>query len=637
MLNKNQLTNLLSTQDNILKHEIYDYICKFNLYEDPQINQELIKFIENNYSHINFSSLIQSKLNTQIIECLIKIFNKPEATDRTKSSIISVLVNHYKLIKDLNYNVEEIFSFESDEELKLEYNKLLYKKIKHFSKKDPKQLMQLYIPKIEQYSELLEKKAKMEEKQDWQTLEEITVQEIITKAMGIALVQSEEGEEVLKKYYDELIDEAKMNDEKKEELIYDIMPCIVYPLCITQDLHYYITILNFYFNNIDFLENYEECNYYFSNICCDEFINKYIELIHAVKKHKTLENYHYDIAEFLNSEIVDEFLLSELKNCKDKELKKDIICILARKFNKKIIPYALELAERDNLIEDDIFGISLYPLLIMENCSDEVSKSIINQVRQYYLSDFSEDEAVDIKEIELSEMASRFLNGMQDLLLKDKPHIKQYKKIRKLHDEIMKNMMNYWQSGKYQIKIEAQNTDIDIKQIDLLYSEFDCRTILGVQALSNILVYKNSDYINCITEEYLEKNRFRNEDKKEMLNCMLNSEAGLFEIISTDEAEGKIYLKDVLNEKEYCITDIGLSSNIDNSKFYIYTRIINFDNISFSTGLHIVFHKNDKFIEKWIDDNKKNYNSRQEFVRFVELYNEYIKDDKGIIMHATNM
>ena len=48
MLNKNQLTNLLSTQDNILKHEIYDYICKFNLYEDPQINQELIKFIENN-------------------------------------------------------------------------------------------------------------------------------------------------------------------------------------------------------------------------------------------------------------------------------------------------------------------------------------------------------------------------------------------------------------------------------------------------------------------------------------------------------------------------------------------------------------------------------------------------------------
>ena len=84
MLNKNQVINLLSTEDNILKNEIYDYICIFNLYEDPQINQALIKFIENNYSHINFSALIQSKLNTQIIECLIKIFNKPEATDRTK-------------------------------------------------------------------------------------------------------------------------------------------------------------------------------------------------------------------------------------------------------------------------------------------------------------------------------------------------------------------------------------------------------------------------------------------------------------------------------------------------------------------------------------------------------------------------
>ena len=115
-----------------------------------------------------------------------------------------------------------------------------------------------------------------------------------------------------------------------------------------------------------------------------------------------------------------------------------------------------------------------------------------------------------------------------------------------------------------------------------------------------------------------------------MLNSMLNSVAGLFEITNTDKELGEVHLRDVLTGKEYCITDIGLSSNFNNENFYMYMRIITYDGISFGTGLNLVFNKRDKFICNWIKENLKNYNDRHEIIRFQELYNEFKMNNKGI-------
>ena len=84
------------------------------------------------------------------------------------------------------------------------------------------------------------------------------------------------------------------------------------------------------------------------------------------------------------------------------------------------------------------------------------------------------------------------------------------------------------------------------------------------------------------------------------------------------------------------MTDIGLSSNIHNEKIYLYTRIITYHDISFGTGLNIIFNKEDRFIKNWILENKKKYNKKQEIVRFIELYNEYIRDNKGIKVVSKN-
>ena len=233
--------------------------------------------------------------------------------------------------------------------------------------------------------------------------------------------------------------------------------------------------------------------------------------------------------------------------------------------------------------------------------------------------------------LEDEDLMYNIINGMRDFILKDEPHIKEYKKIRKLHGEIIDNMFNYYEEGKFEPKfnLEGVKEKINLENIKYMNTSFDTTTQLGQQALLNILIYKNSSTANCITEEYLEKHKFRKPEKVEFLNAMLNSKAGLFEITKNDEKNGQVYLNNVLSNEEYCITDIALSGSPNNDKFYLYNRIITYNNISFGTGVGLIFEKTDKFIKNWIKENKKKYDPKEELVRFLELYNEYQKDDKG--------
>ena len=231
------------------------------------------------------------------------------------------------------------------------------------------------------------------------------------------------------------------------------------------------------------------------------------------------------------------------------------------------------------------------------------------------------------------------LANMRDSLLKDKPHIKEYKKIRKLHSEIIDNMQQYYEEGNFKQEFDLGEVKdkIETKNIKLLSTDFDTSTQLGMTALLNIIIYKNSSTANCLTEEYLRKNKFRKPEKVEFLRAMLNSEAGLFEITKTDEENAQVKMKNVLSGKEYLVTDIALSGNKNNDKFYWYNRIITYNGISFGIGVGIIFEKNDKFIINWINENKKNYNEKEEMVRFLTLYNEYQKNDRGIKLRVNNM
>ena len=585
MLSKSEIIKELKNKEFIVRNAVYEYVCRLHLYDDEDINKAFIEFIENNYNKdINYVGLIHSKLNKEIIESLIKLHEKEDKL-YIKSKIEDVLIHHYSYIKDMNYNFEELFADD--------YSLLMYRKIKHFTKKEPKELLDRYLSNI---NDLIDG-----EEGDY-------TKEKLTTAMGTALIQTEEGARLLTAFV-----LAQLGDkEYHEDFIEQYMPYIIYPLCEYSDELYNRVVQDVYYLYMDFIGYADDCNYYFSNICSDEFIDEYIDVL----KRKDIEDYYYDICEYLNSEKIDLFLLEKLKSIKDKDIKENIIRILVSKFDTRVIPYAEKYLKNKSYDDEEELDFALAPLFIINNYDTDISKKVIKDVKGYLEAD----------EHMKNELISNMVSGLQDLMLKNKPHIKEYKKVRKLYDEIIESFGKYYMQGRFEIKIENKGHSNEVVRID---TKFDPNTELGANALANVVVYKNAVNMSCITEDFIKNNHYRSADKKELLQSMLDSHAGLFEITKTDIKNGKVHLKDVLNENEFSMTDIGLSSNYNNNKIYLYTRLITYHDICFGTGLNIVFSKEDEFIKKWIEENKNNYNERQEIVRFIELYNEYIRDNKG--------
>lgn len=624
MLNKNRIINELTNKEFIVRNAIYEHVCDLHLYDDKDINKAFIVFLQDNYHlEINYAGLIYSKLNKDIIECLIQIhFN--EKDENIKEKIEYVLVNHYELIKDLNYNFEEIFQDK--------YSLILYKKIKHFINKKPEELLELYIKNIEQYY--------LED-------EETYASNILRRGMEIALTQTEQGKTVFILYVLSLMGVKELNSKALKDIITDnhlmefrrmYLPYLIHPLCRIANDSYASIILLFYFTDMDFLEYADECNHYFSNIYNKEFLENYMEILKEFEK-RELPDYFYDIAEYLNSKEIDDFLLEKINTSKNKEVISNIIRILASKFDNRIIEIALDKIKNDDFYnEDEELYLALAPLLIIEQRNDEISKKIIKESKDFFdtedILEFEDDYGEDGDEW-INEFY-QFQNNLRDFLLKDKSHIKKYKKARKIHGEIIDCMMRYFESSKYKENIEKQYKEL-IKQknnnIDQLDTFFDTRTQLGVQALANVVIYKNIENMNCITEEFLQTNRYKKKEKEEFLKSMLDSKAGLYEIIKTDFEEAQVYLKNVLNGEITKLTDIGMSGNKNNTGHYFYTRIISYNDINFGTGLSLIFDKKDKFIQKWIKDNKKEYNKKQEILRFLELYNKYRDDENKIVAH----
>jgi len=221
-----------------------------------------------------------------------------------------------------------------------------------------------------------------------------------------------------------------------------------------------------------------------------------------------------------------------------------------------------------------------------------------------------------------------FINAMNNLrrfFLDKKPHIKKYYKIRDMHSEIVNTMIQYYDDGKFERQTDtAFVSEPEHKQeIHLLESDFDLDTRTGSQGFYDIWIYKTAANMTCITNDFIRDHRYRKPEKIEVLHSMLDSRLGLFEVTGTDREEGYAYLKDVFTGDEYTIIDIGLSGNLNYDEYYIYTRIITYQDISFNAGLNFIFSKTDNFIKNHIQQHKKDFKPKGEFIRFTQLYNRY--------------
>ncbi|MGB4439080.1 MAG: SEC-C metal-binding domain-containing protein [Sedimentibacter sp.] len=224
------------------------------------------------------------------------------------------------------------------------------------------------------------------------------------------------------------------------------------------------------------------------------------------------------------------------------------------------------------------------------------------------------------------------IDSLRRFSLDRKSHIKEYYKIRKMHSEIINTMISYHEANKFELKIDNnyiynnEHPIINNETFHLIESNFDFETREGVQALYDLLIYKVSHNLSCITEDFIKSHRYRKPEKIEFLHSMLDSTIGLFEITKTDINEGYVYLKDIFTDIEYKIVDIALSGNHIYDNFYMYTRLIKYHDIIFNTGLSLTFTKKDGFIKNHIRNHKKNYASEEELIRFIQLYNYYSRN-----------
>ncbi|MDR1689720.1 MAG: SEC-C domain-containing protein [Clostridiales bacterium] len=272
---------------------------------------------------------------------------------------------------------------------------------------------------------------------------------------------------------------------------------------------------------------------------------------------------------------------------------------------------------------------------------DEILK--FEYLPSYFPNEEEDDEEYDDEEEnrEMVETMWKLYTEFRKSSMKNKPHIKEYMAIRKIHQEILNSMVKYYEIGMFEQKIDpnyGHGSSADNGGKDHIFSlhslSFDFASYRETQAFFDMMVYKPAPNMNCITEEYITKRKYRKTEKVEFLKSMLNSKLGLFDIVDKDVNEGYAYIKDVLSGTEYKLTDVGLSDEHGNEGMYIYTRIITYKGVNFGTGLNLVFYKDDPFIKSFIKRNKADYDEKAEYIRFVELYKYFRESPLKNIINA---
>lgn len=166
--------------------------------------------------------------------------------------------------------------------------------------------------------------------------------------------------------------------------------------------------------------------------------------------------------------------------------------------------------------------------------------------------------------------------------------------------------------------------------MQLFQCEFDLENRESAQAFFDMLIYKPAPNTNCITEEFIQKQRYRKEDKVALLHSMLSSTPGLFEIVGADANEGYVFIQEVFTGAQHTLIDVALSGSGNYSDLYLYVRIIEHQGICFNSGLNLTFFKTDPFIQEHIRRHRKSYDQNGEFIRFTQLYNQFFTNPGGV-------
>lgn len=358
MLEKEKIIKGLKSDNEYLYNYIFEYVSMYRLYDDKEINKELIECINKNYNDLPIYMLKYNTLNKEIIEALIKLHESIN-NDKIKSSIEIVLLHNYNLLKEMDYNYNSLFVDREDR-----LNNLIYRRIKHFEKKDEDFINELYDDLYVKYLS------------DNYT----NVDKAFTNALNIVSTLDEKRHEnaviLYNQYMENILEDIK--DLEQDCINFFLLPLLMYKddSYVKEMLDLYITIIKEY----QIVDLMDEFFYYFSNVEDEEFYTYFIEKYNENKYMYEL----LDLASYIKSEKIDEVLINSYKNSKNQEEKNEILNVLAGRFNKECLSYAKDYIRN---IECDLYSINSFEpivcLLLLEEPDEEITKEAIKKIEDH--------------------------------------------------------------------------------------------------------------------------------------------------------------------------------------------------------------------------------------------------------------
>lgn len=219
------------------------------------------------------------------------------------------------------------------------------------------------------------------------------------------------------------------------------------------------------------------------------------------------------------------------------------------------------------------------------------------------------------------------LRNLRSYVLQKKEHIKKYHKIRKLVFEVLSSMDNEVKNNMdyYSNKMNDYLRN-NMSYFTPLYNsiEFDYNLFL------KLIIFLDVDD-KSLVNKYLENNKFRKEEKINMLKSLSKFKVGLYRIVEVDESNAYVTLKNIKTLDRIKIVDEGLSMSYKMFKdrdFCLLGLSIEYDDITFNEISIPIINEN-KYVYEFIKMYKSNKLNNLEVLinGFLLDYNKKNVDD----------
>lgn len=225
-----------------------------------------------------------------------------------------------------------------------------------------------------------------------------------------------------------------------------------------------------------------------------------------------------------------------------------------------------------------------------------------------------------LNEEELREMERNMQNAMVQLHRRargKKAHITKYQQARKLYNDVTDRMEDYYAAHREECHKRFLNDGF--RELGEHYHEninFDFDDAVQAGLFYDFMEYPH--FKGCLCDKFLREHKFRSKQNVSMVQAMLASERGLFQITDINKDNCIVILEHMLTGNKVSIVDetLAISAQLP-IKELLYLRILTWEGVTFQSGVAIQFPKNYSEIRKWIKENKTQNNTTKQMF---ELY-----------------